>query len=173
MIFTLYPRVVVKLAGESHVFDRARLMYTEVAEIEKVTGLAYPEWLDGLGQYRITAVAALLHILRKRDGQPSDFGSLQFNVAEFDVVPLHDDGREFTAQEVADDVKRRIEEAQKDAGAGPTRAADAPAASPGPPPPVTSSTSLTSPASTTSAPGNGNGSPGVTSRSSKRTPTLT
>jgi hypothetical protein len=170
VIFTLYPRVVVKLAGESHVFDRARLMYTEVAEIERVTGLSYPEWLDQLGEYRITAVAALLHVLRKREG-PSDYGSLQFNVADLDVVPLHDDGREFTAQEVAADLKRRVEEAQKDDGAGPTRAAGAAAVAPEAPSPGTNGISLSSPRPSTSAPGNGNGSPGRTSASARRTST--
>jgi hypothetical protein len=171
VIFTLYPRVAVKLAGESHVFDRARLMYTEVAEIERVTGLAYPEWLDQLGEYRITAVAALLHVLRKREG-PSDYGSLQFNVADLDVIPLHDDGREFTAQEVADDLKRRVEEAKKDADAGPTRAAGAAAVVPeASSTPGTSGISLSSPPILESAPGNGNGSRGRTSAGARRTST--
>jgi hypothetical protein len=169
LIFTLYPRVAVKLGDESHVFDRSRLMYTEVAEIEKVTGLSYPEWLDQLGEYRITAVAALLHVLRKREGQPSDFGSLQFNVADLDVIPLHDDGREFTAGEVADDLRKRVEEATKEKGAGPTRAAAvavAPESSPG-----TTGTNLSSPPISVSAPGNGNGSHGRTSPSVRRTST--
>jgi hypothetical protein len=30
---------VVKLGDERHIFDRAELMYTEVQEIEKVTGV--------------------------------------------------------------------------------------------------------------------------------------
>ena len=169
MIFTLYPRVAVKLGAESHVFDRSRLMYTEVVEVERVTGLSYPEWLDQLGEYRITAVAALLHVLRKRADQPSDFGSLQFNVADLDVVPLHDDGREFTAQEVADDLRQRIEKAKTDGDAGPTRAA-AEAVAPGSSP-VTSGTSLSSPNGSASARGNGRSSPGRTSPSAKRTST--
>jgi len=169
LIFNLYPRVVVKLGDESHVFDRSRLMFTEVAEIEKVTGLAYLEWLDGLAQYKITAVAALLHILRQRDGQPSDFGSLQFNVADLDVVPLHDDGTEFTPQEVADDLKRRVEEARQEGnGAGPTSATAAPVAAaeiPGVMTPISPSL----PNGSASARGNGTNSRGRTSARAKRT----
>jgi hypothetical protein len=171
MIFTLYPRVAVKLGDESHVFDRARLMYTEVAEIERVTGLSYPEWLDQLREYRITAVAALLHVLRKREGQPSDFGSLQFNVTDLDVVPLHDDGREFTAQEVADDLKRRIEEAKGSGDGAVPMVAAAVAVAPEATGPGTTGTSLSSPPISESVPGNGNGSRGRTSAGARRTST--
>src|SRR6266704_2536505 len=69
MIFNLFQRVVVKVGeDEKHIFDRKRLMYTEVVELEKVTGLSYLEWEQQLGRYSITAVAAVLHVLRKRDG---------------------------------------------------------------------------------------------------------
>jgi len=170
LIFNLYPRVVVKLgADESHVFDRSRLMFTEVAEIEKVTGLAYPEWLDQVGQYRITAVAALLHVLRKREGIPSDFGSLEFNVADLDVIPLHDDGREFTPEEVAADLKRRVEEAQREKTSGPPTSATAAPVAPAAAPAVTTGTSPSSPKGSASARGNGTGSPGRTSARAKRT----
>jgi hypothetical protein len=169
LIFNLYPRVVVKVGGsESHVFDRSRLMFTEVAEIEKVTGLGYLEWLDDLSKYKITAVAALLHILRKREGQPSDFGSLQFNVADLDVVPLHEDGREFTPQEVTEDLQKRVEEAQREKEQGPTSATAAPVA-PAKTPAVTIGTSPSSPNGSTSGPSSGTGSPGRTSPRAKRT----
>jgi hypothetical protein len=36
-----FPRLVVKLGDERHIFDRAELMYTEVQEIEKVTGSSF------------------------------------------------------------------------------------------------------------------------------------
>ena len=174
MIFHLYSRVIVKLGdGERHIFDRSRLMFTEVAEIQKVTGLSYGEWEQALGRYDITAVAALLHVLRKRDDQPSEWATLQFNVAELDVVPLHDDDREFTPEETAADLKQRMEArvAQAANGAGPTRPA---AASVGPEPsPLTSAppTSGSSQSDSGSGPGNGNGSPGRTSARSRRAPT--
>jgi hypothetical protein len=171
LIFNLYPRVVVKLGDESHVFDRSRLMFTEVAEIEKVTGLAWADWLEQLSEYRITAVAALLHILRRRDGQPSDFGSIEFNVADLDVVPLHDDDREFTPEEVADDLKRRVEEAQREKTSGPPTSATAAPVAPAAAPEGTTLTSLSSPNGSASARGNGTGSRGRTSARARRTST--
>ena len=41
-----------------------------------------------------------------------DFGTMDFPVDGFDVIPLHDDGSEFTAEEVAADITRRLEEAE-------------------------------------------------------------
>lgn len=168
MIFAAYPRVMIKLGDERYEFDRASLMFPEVVEIETVTGLSYGEWLTGLSRYSIRSVAALLHVLRRRAGMASNFAAINFAVDDLDVVPLHDDGTEFTAQEVADDIAKRLADAEED----PTSSATAvPVAGNSNAPQVTSSTSLSSPASTGSGRGNGNGSPGGTSSSSKRTPT--
>ena len=154
MIFNLYPVVRVKLGGESYDFDRESLMFTEVVEVEDATGLSFGEWQAELGRYSIRAVAGLLHILRKRAGVPSDFQTLNFAAADLDVVPLHDDGTEFTAAEVAADITRRVEEAKNPpTGAGKN-------------PEGTASTSLTSPPISASVPGNGSTSRGVTSGSS-------
>src|SRR5258707_4047558 len=113
MIFNLYSRVLVKVGDdEQHIFDATRLMYTEVAEIERCTGVSYGEWRRQLGQYSITAIAALLHVLRKRDGTPSDFATMQFNAAELDVAPLHEDGTEFTAAEGGGEPAERLQEAR-------------------------------------------------------------
>src|SRR5260221_14414051 len=101
MIFNLYPRVLVKVGdSEKHIFDATRLMYTEVAEIEKCTGVSYGEWRRQLGEYSITAIAALLHVLRKRDGAGAGFATVQFNAASLDGIPFPADDREFTAEEV-------------------------------------------------------------------------
>lgn len=171
MIFDYYSRLAVKLGdGEKHVFDRGRLMYTEVAEIEKVTGLSYIEWEQQLRRYSITAVAALLHVLRKRDGQESDFGSMQFNAADLDCVPLHDGGTEFTPAEIAADLAARIKKAEAEA-AGPTSATDgavAPEASPQTSEPGTSHSSANGSAS---VPGNGTSSLTQTSSRARRTAT--
>ena len=166
MIFNLYSHVRVKLGDEAYDFDRSSLMFTEVVDIENATGLAFGEWQAELGRYSIRAVAGLLHVLRKRAGVPSDFETMDFEVGQLDVIPLHDDGTEFTAQEVADDIARRLKEAQNP---GPPVAA-VPAAggedlAPG-------TTALTSPGSlsgTESVPGNGSTSPGVTSTFSSGT----
>jgi len=118
VIFALYDRVAVKLGDdERHVYDSGHLMYTEAAEIERVTGMSYAEWQRGLSRYSIIAVAALLHILRLRDGQASDFAGMTFNAADLDVVPLNADGAEMTAAEVAADVAERSAEARAEAGA--------------------------------------------------------
>jgi hypothetical protein len=168
MIFSLYSRVKVKLGDEEHIFDHSRLMYSEVAEIEKVTGLSYAEWERELSRFSITAVGALVHVLRKRADVPSDFATMQFNAADLNVVPLHEDDSEFTAEEVAADVLKRVD-AAKGNGAVPTSAAAA-AVAPEDLKAMTI-TSLSSPPVTESARGNGNGSPGATSASSRRTRT--
>lgn len=169
MIFSLFSRVMVKVGqDEAHLYDADRLMYTEVAEIEKVTGLSYMEWRVELDRFKMTAVAALLHVLRKRDGQQSDFVTMQFNVAEFDVVPLKADDTEMTPAEWKADLARRQAEAA--AAANPTPGANDRAPLPAAEI-LTTGTSPVSPNGTASARGNGTSSHGATSRSSKRTPT--
>lgn len=109
MIFNLYQRVAVKVGdSERYIFDRSRLMFTEVAEIQKITDWSYGEWERQLGRYDIVAVAALVHVLRKRENVPSNWATMQFNATELDVVPIHDDGSEFTKEEIAKDLADRI-----------------------------------------------------------------
>lgn len=168
MIFSWFSRVVLKLGDESHIFDRERIMLNEVMEIEKLTGLSYMEWRIELERFSMKGIAPLLHILRKRDGQASDFATMQFNVAALDVLALRDDDTEMTGAEMLADIERRKAEAE--AEANPTPGADA--ASPAVPPmPDTTGTSHASPNGTGSGPGSSTGSPGETSSSSKPTPT--
>lgn len=169
MIFNLYPRVVVKLGEERYVFDRDKLKFTEVVEIEKATGLSFGEWQQELARYSIMALGGLLHMLRKREGVASDFETMDFNAYDIDVVPLHEDGREFTAAEVAADITRRMEEAKQPPV--PTIAADAAAKEDDREPGTTANTSPTSRNGSASAHGSGNGSRGASSRSSGKQPT--
>jgi hypothetical protein len=166
MIFNLYSRVLVKVGDEErHIFDATRLMYTEVAEIEKCTGVSYGEWRRQLGEYSITAIAALLHVLRKRDGTVGDWATMQFNAAALDVVPLHDDDTEFTSAQVEADLKKRMAAAA--GAADPTPAAAAAVAPENGSPPVTNISSLSSPSGSASRHGTGTGSRGKTSASSR------
>lgn len=162
MIFTFFPRVAVKFGpDEVHIFDRAKLMFSEVQEIEKVTGLSYAEWEDGLRRYSIVPLAGLLHILRKRDGQPSDF-STDFPVSDLDCIPVHPDDREYTREEITAEVAKLL--APDTNGAGPTPAAAGQGSPSGEA--VSTPRQLTSPSSpngSASAPGNGTGSPTPTS----------
>lgn len=169
MIFNLWPRVVVKLGDERHIFDRSKLMFTDVQEIERVTKQSFGEWQSELSRYSITAVAALIHVLRKRDGMPSDFSSMQFAADDLDVIPLHDDDTEFTPEECTAELTKRMEEAS--AGPGPTLAAGEPAAAPVVSLPTPESTSHSSPNGSASARGNGKSSPTRTSSAAKRTST--
>lgn len=159
MIFGLYPRVAVKLGGERYIYDSATLMYAEAAEVERVTGQSYAEWAIDLAAHKITAIAALLHILRRRAGVPSDFAKTDFAAADLDVVPVHDDDRDYTREEVAADIERRMREARADAEPVPTPAANGHEAPSG----VTDltrpkRTSRRSPASSASGHGSGTGS---------------
>jgi hypothetical protein len=167
VIFNLYPRVVIKAGDERYEFDRSTLMFREVVEIEKASGWSFGEWQTELGRYSLQAIGALVHVLRKRAGEPSDFAEMNFPVDGFDVVPLHDDGSEFTAEEVAADITKRVAEAEN-----PVPTIAAPAAGQGTPEPGTTPTiSRTLPSATTSGPGNSNGSRGGSSRSSRKAPT--
>jgi len=166
LIFNLYPRVVIRAGDESYEFDRSTLMYQEVVQIEEASGLSFGEWQTELGRYSLKAVGALIHILRIRAGVPSDFAKMDFPVDGFDVIPLHDDGSEYTREELtpeklAADIAKQMEPV-------PTGAA-APAANP--PPVTTASTSPTSPNGSGSGPGNGTASRGRSSKGSKRQPT--
>ena len=111
MIFLYFRRVRVKLGDEAYDFERSSLMFTEVVELETATGLSFGEWQSELGRYSIRAVAGLLHILRKRAGVPSDFDTLDFGAYTMDCVPLHEDGTEFTAAEMMEDIGRQNREA--------------------------------------------------------------
>jgi hypothetical protein len=169
LIFNLYDRFKIKLDGEEHVFDRSRLMYTEVAEIEKVTGLSYGEWERELARHSITAIAALIHVLRKREGQASDFATMQFNAASLEIAPLRDDGTEMTPAEITADLAKRMADAA--AGPGPIRGdvAAVPAEAP-----ALEATTITSPSSlngSTSGRGNGSSSRGGTSSPARRAST--
>jgi hypothetical protein len=168
VIFSQFPRVVVKLGDERYVYDRKTFTFLDAQRVEEATGMAYPDWEWALFRSSVTAVAALLHVLRLRDGVPSDFKSLAFTMSDLDYVPLHDDDSEYTAEEVTEEVTRRIAEAQPDAG--PTPAAAAPEAPSGedrsaPPRP----TSPSSPAATESGRGSGTGSRTRTGSSSRPT----
>lgn len=169
MIFSWFSRVAVKVGeDESHIFDQARIMLTEVTEIEKISGLSYMEWKIELNRFSMGAVAPLLHILRKRAGIASDFATMQLNVAEIDVLGLKDDDTEMTPAEMLADIERRKAEAE--AAANPTPgevAAGTPAV---PPIPATNGTSPASPNGTASARGSGKSSPGATSAPSSATP---
>jgi hypothetical protein len=174
LIFRLFTRVAVKLGDERHVYDRKTFTFADAQRVEEAAGLAYPEWEFQLGRGSVTAVAALLHVLRVRDGQPSDFKTMSFNMADLDAVPLHDDDSEYTAGQVAEELDRRVREARDANDPGPTPAAGAPALPSGedrsaPPWP----TSPSSPAATASARGNGTSSRTRTSSSSRGTLTPT
>jgi hypothetical protein len=168
LIFQFYSVVAVKLGDERYVFDRDELRFKEVVEIEKATGLSFAEWQQELGRLSIMALGGLLHMLRKRAGVPSDFETMDFRAAEFDVVPLHEDGSEFTVEEMAADVAKRLEEA---ANPVPTIAAGEAASGDGQEPGTTKSTSRTSARNSTSGRGNSKSSRGGSSRSSKPAPT--
>jgi len=169
VIFSLYSRVVIKIGeDERYEFDRSSLMFKDVVEIERASGLSFGEWQTELGRYSLLAVGALIHMLRRREGLPSDFETMNFAVDGFDVVPLHDDGSEFTAEEVAADITRRLAEAEKP---GPTIAAPSAAGQETPERGSTATISRTLPRDSTSVPGSGNGSRGGSSRSSKPAPT--
>lgn len=172
MIFSLYQRLAVKVGDEKYVFDRSRLMYTEVAEIQKVTEWSYGEWERQLGRYDIVAVAALVHVLRKREGVASEWLTMQFNATELDVVPLHDDGTEFTAEEIAKDIAKRMSKAAEPdptlaAAAAVVKAEEAAAA----PRQDMTITSLSLRSDSTSGRGNGSTSRGKTSASTRRAST--
>jgi hypothetical protein len=171
MIFNLYQRLAIKVGDdERHIFDQKRLMFTEVAEIEKISGLSYAEWATELGRYSAAGIGPLVHILRKREGQSSDYATLQFNMAEFSAVPLKDDDSEFTPEEVAADLVKRMEKVNGDAGPI-LAAAAAVAPESGPGLTLAPSTKDSSPRSSTSVPGNGASSPTPTSSRARRTAT--
>jgi hypothetical protein len=174
LIYQFFSRVAVKLGDESRTWDRKTFSYADAVRVEEATGMSYPEWEWRLERQSVTAVAALLHVLRLRDGVPSDFKAMAFNMSDLVSVPLHDDDSEYTADEVAEEIIRQTREAQAAADPGPTRAAAGPEPLPeGEGPASPRPTSPSSPASTTSARGSSASSRTRTSSSSRKTPTST
>lgn len=168
----MFDRVAVKLGDEARVWNRKAFTFADAQRVEDATGMTYPEWEFQLRRGSVTAYAALLHVLRVRDGAPSDFKAMAFNMADLDAVPLHDDDSEYTAEEIGEEVARRVRESQADAG--PTPAAGAQEAPSGedpsqPPRP----TSPSSPSGTASSRGTGTSSRTRTGSSSKPTRTTT
>jgi hypothetical protein len=170
LIFNLYNPVAVKIGSERYVFDRKTLMFTEVVTIERASGLSFAEWEYELGRGSLMAAAALLHALRKRENVPSDYETMNFAAFDLEVVPLHPDGSEFTAEEVAADVQRRLRERDGNGKPDPTAAAgDSAAGHQDPEQASTASTSPSSPKSSESGPGSGRSSAPKTSKRAKST----
>lgn len=71
-------------------FDPKRLMMAELEAIEKVTGLTFIEFGEGLNKGSAKAMRALVWILRKRHGEPT----LRYSEVDFALGDLTTDDDE-------------------------------------------------------------------------------
>lgn len=71
--------------GQHYEFDMDRLLFSEMAFVQKKTGLKLQEWQRGLNEMDAFALAGLVYIVRKRAGEQPDWDTLDFDIASFDA----------------------------------------------------------------------------------------
>lgn len=76
----------VSIDGQVYEYDATRLLFSEVAFVQKKTGMKLQEWQAGLGEMDAFAVAGLVYILKKRAGEQPDWDTLDFDMASLDFI---------------------------------------------------------------------------------------
>lgn len=94
-------------------FDVGRLMVVELEAIEKVTGLSYIEFAEGLDKARGAAYRALVWVMRKSHGEPD----LRYSAVDFPIGALRFERIDDVDQELAQltDTEDGDEEVPKEA----------------------------------------------------------
>ena len=91
----------VIIDGKTYEFEQEKLLYSEIAFIQKKTGLKLQQWQDGLGEMDAFALGGLVYILRKRAGEQPDWDTLDFDVASLEIVGEDDEVQEPAPKEDA------------------------------------------------------------------------
>lgn len=82
----------VVVDGKTYEFEQEKLLYSEIAFIQKRTGLKLQDWQQGLAEMDAFALGGLVYILRKRAGEQPDWDTLDFDVASLEIVGEETDG---------------------------------------------------------------------------------
>lgn len=84
---------VIKIGDEEIWFDHQKILNVEAIAIEKAAGLIWTEVLVGLAQGRISAVSAVVWIMRKRANPSLLFDSVVFDVGDYEIIDPDTDPR--------------------------------------------------------------------------------
>ena len=63
-------------------YDPSKILNVEAIAAQKVTGLGWAEWLDALGKGDMTALTALVWVLRKRTEPELRFTDVSFPIGD-------------------------------------------------------------------------------------------
>jgi hypothetical protein len=77
---------VIKIGDEEIWFDHEKILNVEAIAIEKAAGLIWTEVLMGLAQGRISAVSAIVWVIRKRTDPMLKFADVVFNVGDYEII---------------------------------------------------------------------------------------
>ena len=72
----------INVDGQVYDYDERRLLNSELAFIQKKTGLKFEQWQQGLTELDAFATRALVYVLKKRAGEEPDWDALDFNMLE-------------------------------------------------------------------------------------------
>lgn len=75
----------IKVGEEEFDFDFASPSNRDVMVIEKVTDLTYKEWAEKVQAGSITALTALVYMLKRRGNPKLRFDDVEFNLGEFGI----------------------------------------------------------------------------------------
>lgn len=77
----------VRIEDSFYDFDQSRLMLKEAMAVKTYTGLSLQDWMKSLEDFDPPAVAALVWILRTRAGEEVRYSEIDFNLADFEIIP--------------------------------------------------------------------------------------
>lgn len=83
-----------QLDGTKYEFDSDKLMFSEMAAIQRFTGMTYPQWIKGWEVFDTFAVMALCWVSKKHAGE--DVGTLETFEAGLGTFEAFDDDEDET-----------------------------------------------------------------------------
>jgi hypothetical protein len=78
--------IQIKIGDEEYFFDPVRVANDEAMLIERTCGCTFTQWQKQLEEGSVTALTALVWLLRRRNGQTSlKFTDVHFDLGDFDI----------------------------------------------------------------------------------------
>ena len=70
--------------GKSYEYDNATFKVSEGILLEQLTGMTFMQWQEGLTEMRPLALKGLVYLARVRAAEPTDWLTLDFDMAALD-----------------------------------------------------------------------------------------
>jgi hypothetical protein len=91
---------------EEYRYDPKKFLTAEAIAAEKITGMSWVQIVVGSQTGYVTAIAAVLWLLKKRANPKLKFAEVQFNTGEVEVFDPDEDERYQPVTDPADDLQR-------------------------------------------------------------------